>query len=101
MHREEASLLVRKLRQDGPAMLLLEERRARLPPRSLDRLGITRREADVLSWVAEGKSDSDIATILGISFRTVKKHLEHVYAKLGVENRTAAAAIAHDAARAH
>jgi len=52
--------------------------------------GLTVRERDVLGWVAAGKTDRDIADILAISSRTVHKHLEHVYAKLGVETRTAA-----------
>ena len=52
---------------------------------------LTRREAEVLRWVAAGKSDAQIGAILGISARTVQKHLEHAYQKLGVENRTAAA----------
>lgn len=53
--------------------------------------GLTVRERDVLRWVAMGKADRDIATLLGISRRTVQKHLEHIYVKLGVETRTAAA----------
>jgi DNA-binding CsgD family transcriptional regulator len=51
---------------------------------------LTPREREVLQWVAAGKTDRDIATILGASVRTVHKHLQHVYAKLGVETRTAA-----------
>jgi DNA-binding CsgD family transcriptional regulator len=54
---------------------------------------LTRREAEVLSWLAKGKTNRDIADILGMSPRTVNKHLEHVYAKLGVETRTSAAAV--------
>ena len=46
----------------------------------------------MLTWVARGKTNKDIADILGLSPRTVNKHLEHVYVKLGVETRTAAAA---------
>ncbi len=53
-------------------------------------LRLTARERDVLRWVAAGKTDRDIAEILAISRRTVHKHLEHIYAKLGVETRTAA-----------
>jgi DNA-binding CsgD family transcriptional regulator len=53
-------------------------------------LPVTAREHDVLSWVAAGKTDRDIAQILAISPRTVHKHLQHVYCKLGVETRTAA-----------
>ncbi len=52
---------------------------------------LTARERDVVRWLARGKADRDIATILKISPRTVHKHLQRLYAKLGVENRTAAA----------
>lgn len=66
---------------------------ARMP--SLEELarmfGLTQREAEVLLWVAQGKTNRDIGQILGTSPRTVNKHLEHVYIKLGVETRTAAA----------
>jgi len=53
---------------------------------------LTPRENDVLEWVAKGKTNRDIGDILGMSPRTVNKHLEHIYAKLGVETRTAAVA---------
>lgn len=56
--------------------------------------GITPREADVLLWIAAGKSNKDIGDILNISVRTVDKHVEQVFVKLGVENRSAATAIA-------
>jgi DNA-binding response OmpR family regulator/DNA-binding CsgD family transcriptional regulator len=55
---------------------------------------LTLREAEVLYWVAKGKTNRDIGDILGSSPATVKKHLEHVYEKLGVETRTAAANLA-------
>jgi len=55
---------------------------------------ITAREAEVLYWVVKGKTNRDIGDILGTSPRTVTKHLEHVFEKLGVETRTAAAALA-------
>ncbi|WP_442943581.1 helix-turn-helix transcriptional regulator [Nitrospirillum sp. BR 11752] len=57
-------------------------------------LGLTAREAEVLVWIAHGKSNRDISDILGISPRTVNKHLEQVFVKLGVENRASAAAVA-------
>jgi len=57
----------------------------------LEALGLTPREAEVLLWVAQGKSNSDVATILGMSDKTVKIHLGHIYEKLAVETRTAAA----------
>ncbi|MDP2263440.1 MAG: response regulator transcription factor [Hydrogenophaga sp.] len=56
--------------------------------------GLTAREAEVLYWVVKGKINRDIGDILGASPATVKKHLERIYAKLGVETRTAAAAMA-------
>lgn len=55
---------------------------------------LTAREAEVLYWVVKGKINRDIGDILGSSPATVKKHLERVFAKLGVETRTAAAAMA-------
>lgn len=59
-----------------------------------DRLGLTAREAEVLLWLGRGKSNRDIADILVLSPRTVNKHLEGIYAKLGVENRASATALA-------
>ncbi len=53
-------------------------------------LPVTPREREVLSWLAAGKTDKDIGAILGMSPRTVQKHLQHIYEKLGVETRTAA-----------
>jgi DNA-binding NarL/FixJ family response regulator len=58
------------------------------------KLLVTEREAEVLLWIARGKSNRDIAEILSLSPRTVNKHLEQIFAKLGVENRTSAAALA-------
>jgi DNA-binding NarL/FixJ family response regulator len=64
-------------------------------------LGLTSREGEVLSWLSKGKTNRDIAQILGLSPRTVDKHLEQIYAKLGVENRTAAAAVANANQKRH
>jgi DNA-binding CsgD family transcriptional regulator len=78
----------------GPSqrLLLFEERQTAPNFGILEELGVTRRQADILGWVAQGKTNDEIATILAISPRTVAKHLEMMYPKLGVENRTAAAA---------
>lgn len=59
-----------------------------------EQLELTERESEVLNWIANGKSNRDIALILEMSPRTVNKHLEQIFPKLGVENRTAAAAVA-------
>ena len=61
---------------------------------------LTGREAEVLYWVIKGKTNRDIGDMLGTSPRTVHKHLEHVFEKLGVETRTAAAALAMNRVRA-
>jgi DNA-binding NarL/FixJ family response regulator len=76
-------------------LLLIDEQRAEASTRRLaEAHNLTAREAEVLNWLAAGKTNRDIAEILGMSPRTVNKHLEHIYVKLGVETRSAAAAIA-------
>jgi DNA-binding NarL/FixJ family response regulator len=57
-------------------------------------LGLTPREAEILSWVVQGKTNPETGIILGIQLTTVKKHLESIFAKLCVENRTAAVTMA-------
>jgi DNA-binding CsgD family transcriptional regulator len=59
-------------------------------PPDVGATGLTQREGEVMHWLACGKTDSDIAALMSISPRTVQKHLEHIYVKLGVETRTAA-----------
>lgn len=79
----------------GETMLLLEQRSANTAlPSRLAQAALTPRETEVLSWLAKGKTNKDIGDILGMSHRTVNKHLEHVFEKLGVETRAAAAALA-------
>jgi len=75
-------------------MVLREESETALLQALSQALPLTAREADVLYWVIQGKTNRDIGEILGTSPRTVHKHLEHVFEKLGVETRTAAAAMA-------
>jgi DNA-binding CsgD family transcriptional regulator len=85
-------LVIRLLSQSGGNLILMEEEDRTLPDaRSVETLGLTVREAEVLTWIARGKTNSDIATILGMQIGTVKKHVEHLFEKLGVETRTAAA----------
>lgn len=79
----------------GGFLVKLEERRREPDAMPLaDAFNLTPRELEVLLWVAKGKTNRDIGDILGLSPRTVNKHLEHIYEKLGVETRTAAAAMA-------
>ncbi|MCJ2115848.1 response regulator transcription factor [Methylobacterium sp. J-001] len=82
--RTPDEILLRLSREEASGGI--ERLRARLP--------VTGREAEVLLWLSRGKSSRDIGEILGLSHRTVTKHLEGIYAKLGVENRTAASIIA-------
>jgi DNA-binding NarL/FixJ family response regulator len=79
----------------GETMLLLAPHKE--GPAGTSRLAdaaLTPRETEVLSWLAKGKTNRDIGEILGMSPRTVNKHLEHIFEKLGVETRSAAAALA-------
>ena len=90
-------LMARHMGQSGfaEAMLLLNVEAAGVTPAArVPPVALTPREAEVLSWLAKGKTNRDIADILGMSPRTVNKHLEHIFEKLGVETRTAAAAVA-------
>ena len=89
-------LTIRLLSNSGANLLLLQEEHSCSDAVFLERLGLTRREAEVLTWVAQGKTNSDIGSILGMTPSTVKKHLEHIFLKLGVETRTAAAALAFE-----
>ncbi|OZI66814.1 response regulator transcription factor [Bordetella genomosp. 11] len=83
-------------RKAGEYVLLMDERCAPADPASslAATYQLTAREREVLIWLAKGKTNRDISDILGMSPRTVNKHLEHVYVKLGVETRAAATALA-------
>jgi DNA-binding CsgD family transcriptional regulator len=84
--------------RDGTAnVVAFFERTREVDQQALRALGLSRREAEVLAHVAEGKTNPEIAAALFISRRTVKKHLEQIFEKLGVRTRTAAAALAHRA----
>ena len=93
-------LLARQVGQVGlgESMLLLQREAGDAASQSqserLASAALTPRETEVLSWLAKGKTNRDIAEILGMSPRTVNKHLEHIFEKLGVETRAAAAALA-------
>jgi DNA-binding NarL/FixJ family response regulator len=82
--------------EGGDRLLMLEEDRSegRTTRHLTQHLGLTRREGEVLTWLCGGKTNRDIAQILGMSPRTVNKHLERIYQKLGIETRSSAVAIA-------
>lgn len=87
--RDGAELVVRRVDD----VLILEERRFRPDPVRVQALGLSSREAEVLSLVARGLTDGQIAHELYLSARTVAKHLEHAYAKLGAHTRSEAVAL--------
>ena len=91
----EIDLVLLESDQPGEVLLKLTEVREDGKIAALQKqAGLTRREAEVLLWVSYGKTNKTISEILGISPRTVNKHLEQVFRKLGVETRAAATAIA-------
>ena len=95
--QERHRLEIRFVGQFGPDEWLLRVVRVDLSSsetRLRERLGLTAREAEVLVWISRGKSNRDIAEILGMRPGTVNKHLEQIFNKLGVENRASAAALA-------
>ncbi len=98
MERGGRNLVVRLVGGVDDRLLLLEEQTIALDPRALLSLGLTRREADVMAWIVQGKTNAETATILGMSPYTVIKHLQHIFEKFGVKTRTAAAAYALKAA---
>lgn len=73
--------------RDDTVLLVLEEEHAPPGPSALLGLGLTPRQAEVVYWVAQGKSNAEIATILATSPRTIDKHMERIFARLGLENR--------------
>ncbi len=96
------TLIVRRFVEPGRddfVILHLEEKSAAASPAALMKLGLTARESEVLYWLAQGKSNPDIATILGLSVRTVHKHVEHIFQKLGLETRASAALAAAEILR--
>jgi DNA-binding CsgD family transcriptional regulator len=80
--------------KDTGYTLLLMEESVPISAKELERLGLTPREAEVLNWITQGKTNPEIAILCYASERTIHKHIEHIYRKLGVETRTAAARVA-------
>jgi DNA-binding CsgD family transcriptional regulator len=98
VERDGVRLTVRTV--DGePQLLLLDERRVLPRPEHARELGLTRREAEILSLACRGASNSQIAGRLVLSARTVEKHLENAYAKLAVHSREEAVALLLDTPR--
>lgn len=100
VRRGDRTLSIRLMRDGDQDVLLMREIVRGVPAGPLKARGLSDREAEVLGWLVEGKTNPEIATILGLSPRTVHHHLENIYRKLGVETRTAAAKMARELAEA-
>ena len=98
VERDGRRLTVRLVRDRSGPLLLLSERKLRIAPADIVSLGLSARETEVLAWLAHGKSNAEIAGILGLSPATIKHCLERVYVKLDVGTRAAATAVAVAAA---
>lgn len=93
LSRAEATrLIVRLVPGLNQTLLLLDDESSHLHATHLERPGLTPRQAEILAWIAKGKTNLDISRILGLRVRTVEKQMEHALEKLGVETRAAAVA---------
>jgi DNA-binding CsgD family transcriptional regulator len=101
VERDGRRLTIQILRDRRGPFLLLSERKLRIAPADIASLGLSPRETEVLAWLAHGKSNAEIAGILGLSPATIKHCLERVYGKLDVGTRAAATAVAVAAAGMH
>jgi len=101
IERNGERLVVRLVtdKQEGIHLVRLEKQRQAFSAGSLERLGLSRREREVLFCVAQGKINIETGASLDLSRFTVRKHLESIYQKLGVKTRTAAAALAYGESR--
>ena len=90
LHAAASTLIVRRPRHTARRLLLISEQDG---GSSSPLARLTAREREVLAWIADGKSNAEIAVVLGIAPGTVKRHVEQILAKLRVANRTAAAAV--------
>ena len=76
--------------------IVIHEEVTAIDPALLVPLGVSKREAEILAWLAAGKSNAEIASIVGVSPLTAKTHVLNILRKLGVENRTTAAVMVHE-----
>lgn len=93
LERLDATLSIRCLidRETERLLLLMQEQRRDLCPEKLAPLGLSKRECEIVYWIMHGKTNPEIAAILGLSTGTVRTRLEDIFPKLGVQTRTAAA----------
>ena len=84
---EASCLVVRLLSHNSHRFLVLHKQARTVTAKSLEALGLSGCEAEVMTWTAQGKTNAETATILKLSRRTVDKHLEHIYSKSGPASR--------------
>jgi DNA-binding CsgD family transcriptional regulator len=91
LSKENDQLTIRYMfnTQTNETSLLVEEK-LWIKPKLLEKFSLTKRETEILFWISQGKADKEIAILCNISSRTVQKHIENIYVKIGVETRTAA-----------
>jgi DNA-binding CsgD family transcriptional regulator len=94
LDRDGTQLCLQVICRDAKSVCLLLEQRAQTAAHGDTRALLTERQIEVLSWVARGKTNAEIARILSLKTKTIGKYLERIFPKLGVENRTAAASFA-------
>jgi DNA-binding CsgD family transcriptional regulator len=97
IERSGRRLIVRIVSEPGRYLVVLEEQITEMDASMLKTLGLTQRQAEVLKYIALGKSNPEIGIILGLSPRTAGKHVEEILRRLHVSTRTEAASIALDA----
>jgi DNA-binding CsgD family transcriptional regulator len=96
---DSSEVCIRAVPTDSPdrRLLVLTRKNLSLPGSTTPTdFGLSKRQLEVAHWVREGKSNAEIAVILGISPRTVQKHIEHIFEKMGVETRVAIATRLHN-----
>ena len=99
LQQRGSRLEIRFVDDSGQTLLLLEEQPMTTKSQPGLPSSLSQRETQVLEWVSQGKTNKEIALILQLSARTIQKHLEHIYQKMGVENRTSATARAYELRR--
>jgi len=99
IHGSEGTMTIRLMRQSQFRLLVLDETRPSATQAALASLGLSPRGTEILGWVVNGKTSPEIGLILSIGPRTVHKHLEGIYSRLGVKNRHAAMTMAFEVMR--
>ncbi|HEY2384520.1 MAG TPA: LuxR C-terminal-related transcriptional regulator [Terriglobia bacterium] len=101
IEKDQSRLTVRMMLDEWSTLLLLTEDSSHIRPEALRSFGLTTRQVQVLEWLVLGKTNAEIGEILDLSPRTVQKHLENIYQKLGIGTRTAAVNRVWEIIRAH